>query len=190
MRFILVDWGTTRFRGFLVEDGRIAARVAADEGVSALRAGDHPGVFRRHCGPWLAAHPDAPVALVGMVGSREGWTVAPYASCPAGPADIARALVGVDLGEGRRGRIVPGASCEPEPGAVDVMRGEETLALGAGVPDGLVCLPGTHPKWVEMRGGRIQRFSTFLTGEAYDLLRNQSMVGRPATEPEDPAPLT
>jgi 2-dehydro-3-deoxygalactonokinase len=187
MRFILVDWGTTRFRGFLVEDGRVKARVAADEGVSALKAGEHPGVFRRHCGPWLDAHPDAPVALVGMVGSREGWVVAPYAPCPAGPADIARALIPVDLGGGRMGRIVPGASCEIEPGAVDVMRGEETLALGAGVPDGLVCLPGTHPKWVEMREGRIRRFATYLTGEAYDLFRNHSMVGRPATEPADEA---
>ncbi|KAA2234986.1 2-dehydro-3-deoxygalactonokinase [Salinarimonas soli] len=187
MRFILVDWGTTRFRGFLVEDGAITGRVSADEGVSALKGGDHPGVFRRHCGPWLEAYPDAPVALVGMVGSREGWTVAPYAPCPAGPADIARALIPVDLGGGRMGRIVPGAVCEVEPGAVDVMRGEETLALGAGVADGLVCLPGTHPKWVEMRGGRIHRFATYLTGEAYDLFRNHSMVGRPATEPEDPA---
>ena len=187
MRFILVDWGTTRFRVYLVEDGVITARVAADEGVSALRAGEHPEVFRRHCGPWLDADPDAPVALVGMVGSREGWTVAPYAPCPAGPADIARALISVDLGGGRTGRIVPGAVCEVEPGAVDVMRGEETLALGAGVTDGLVCLPGTHPKWVEMRGGRIQRFATYLTGEAYDLFRHHSMVGRPATEPEDPA---
>jgi 2-dehydro-3-deoxygalactonokinase len=121
-----------------------------------------------------------------MVGSREGWTLAPYAPCPAGPADIARALIEVDLGGGRTGRIVPGALCEVEPGAVDVMRGEETLALGAGVADGLVCLPGTHPKWVEMRAGRLQRFATYLTGEAYDLFRHHSMVGRPATEPEDP----
>jgi 2-dehydro-3-deoxygalactonokinase len=65
------------------------------------------------------------------------------------------------------------------------MRGEETLCLGAGVADGLVCLPGTHPKWVEIRGGRIERFATYFTGEMYALLRHHSMVGRPATEPED-----
>jgi 2-dehydro-3-deoxygalactonokinase len=52
---------------------------------------------------------------------------------------------------------------------------------------GLLCLPGTHPKWVEMRGGRIARFATYFTGEMYALLRHHSMVGRPATEPEDPA---
>src|SRR3954453_11806784 len=187
MRFIVADWGTSRFRAYVVEDGAIVDRVASDEGVSALKSGEHAGVFRRHCGPWLEANPDAPVLLVGMVGSREGWVEAPYATCPAGADDIARALIAVDLGDGRRGHIVPGLACEPQPGAVDVMRGEETLVLGTGVADGLVCLPGTHPKWVEMRGGRIECFATYFTGEMYALLRHHSMVGRPATEPEDPA---
>jgi 2-dehydro-3-deoxygalactonokinase len=67
------------------------------------------------------------------------------------------------------------------------MRGEETLVLGAGVADGLVCLPGTHPKWILMREGRIERFATYMTGEMYALLREHSMIGRPATEPGDPA---
>ena len=187
MRIIVADWGTTRFRAYLVEDGATVDRVASDEGVSALKAGEHQGVFRRHCGRWLDAEPDAPVLLVGMVGSREGWVEAPYAACPAGADDIARALIDVELGGGRRGHIVPGLCCEPQPGAVDVMRGEETLVLGTGVADGLVCLPGTHPKWVEMKGGRVARFATYFTGELYALLRHHSMVGRPATEPEDPA---
>jgi 2-dehydro-3-deoxygalactonokinase len=38
-----------------------------------------------------------------------------------------------------------------------------------------------------MRGGRVNRFATYLTGEMYALMRQHSMVGRPATEPEDPA---
>jgi 2-keto-3-deoxy-galactonokinase len=147
MRFILVDWGTTRVRAYLVEGAAIAERVAAEEGVSALAKGQHAGVFQRLCGSWLRREPDLPVALVGMVGSREGWVEAPYAHCPAAPADVARATIAVDLGEGRSGHIVPGLSCAPAPGAVDVMRGEETLAFGAGVEDGLICLVGTHPKW-------------------------------------------
>jgi 2-dehydro-3-deoxygalactonokinase len=187
MRFILVDWGTTRFRAYLVDGTTIVDRKESEEGVSALSAGQHQAVFRKHCGTWLAQAPDLPVALVGMVGSREGWVEAPYAHCPAGPHDIARAMIEVDLGAGRVGRIVPGLACEPAMGAVDVMRGEETLALGAGIDDGLICLPGTHPKWVEMKGGRVARFATYFTGEMYALLRHHSMVGRPAAEPEDPA---
>jgi 2-dehydro-3-deoxygalactonokinase len=187
LRFIVADWGTSRFRAYLVEDGAIVDRVSSDEGVSNLTAGEHAGVFRRQVGPWLDADPRAPVVLVGMVGSREGWVTAPYAACPAGPEEIARAMIEVDLGDGRKGHIVPGLSCEPAPGSIDVMRGEETLCLGAGVEDGLVCLPGTHPKWVALKGGRIERFATYFTGEMYALLRHHSMVGRPATEPEDPA---
>jgi len=178
LRFIVADWGTTRFRGYLDQ-------VSSDEGVSALKQGQHRDVFLRQCGHWLDAEPNAPVLLVGMVGSREGWAEAPYASCPAGPAEIAKALVPVDLGNGRQGHIIPGLFCEPAPGAADVMRGEETLVLGAGVENGLVCSAGTHPKWILMRDGRIERFATYMTGEMYALLREHSMIGRPATEPSD-----
>lgn len=186
MRFIVADWGTTRFRAYLLEDETVLDTVSSDEGVSHLRPGQHREVFFRHCGQWLQAEPEAPVLLVGMVGSREGWVEAPYAHCPAGPEEIAKTLVAVDLGGNRRGHIVPGLFCEPAPGAADVMRGEETLALGSGVADGIVCAAGTHPKWIVMREGRIERFATSMTGEMYALLREHSMIGRPATEPEDP----
>jgi 2-dehydro-3-deoxygalactonokinase len=187
LRFILADWGTTRFRAYLVEGETILDRVSAAAGVSVLRPGEHAGVFSGHCGRWLSENPDAPVVLVGMVGSREGWAVAPYAPCPADARDIARAMVPVDLGNGRQAHIVAGLIGESAPGAYDVMRGEETLALGSGVIDGLVCLPGTHSKWTEMRSGRIERFASYMTGEMYALLREHSMIGRPATEPGDPA---
>jgi 2-dehydro-3-deoxygalactonokinase len=187
LRVIVADWGTTRFRGYLIEKERILDEVSSEEGVSALKKGQHRDVFVGHCGRWLDQEPDAPVLLVGMVGSREGWAEAPYAPCPADAAAIARAMMPVDLGGGRRAHIVPGLVCEPVPGAADVMRGEETLALGSGVDDGLVCLPGTHPKWVSMRGGRVERFATYMTGEMYSLLREHSMIGRPATEPGDAA---
>ncbi len=186
MRFIVADWGTTRFRGYLIENETILDQVSSEEGVSALRKGQHRDVFMRQCGRWLEAEPDAPVLLVGMVGSREGWVEAPYAACPAGPAEIANALVSVDLGSGRKAHIIPGLTCAPAPGASDVMRGEETLVLGACTENGLICSAGTHPKWIEMRDGRIERFATYMTGEMYALLREHSMIGRPATEPEDP----
>ena len=185
MRFVAVDWGTSRFRAHLVEGGTVLARAEAEGGVSRLKEGEHRGVFWSACGPWLAAEPGLPVVMAGMVGSREGWVQVPYVDCPAGPAEIARGLTRVDLGEGCIGAIVPGLrSAAGE--AVDVMRGEETHLLGSGVTDGLVCLPGTHCKWALMDGGRIAAFATFLTGELYALLREHSMVGRPATEPADP----
>lgn len=186
MRFVAVDWGTSRIRALLVENGRVLARSESNEGVSRLKPGQHEAIFARHCGAWLAAEPDLPVVLVGMAGSREGWAPAPYAECPAGPDRIAAALTRIDLGAGREAAIVPGLLCLRN-GQADVMRGEETHLVGAEVPDGLVCLPGTHCKWALMRNGEVVSFATFLTGELYALLREHSMVGRPATEPADPA---
>ena len=57
------------------------------------------------------------------------------------------------------------------------MRGEETQILGCGV-EGTICLPGTHSKWVEVKNGRIERFSTAMTGEVYAVLKQHSILGR------------
>lgn len=186
MRFVALDWGTSRCRAFLIEDDGILAQASSDDGVSRLKAGDHADVFKRLCGAWLAAEPDLPVVIAGMAGSREGWIEAPYATCPAGAAEIAAALVAVPLPTGGTGRIVPGLRYDG-PHSVDVMRGEETHLMGAGVADGLVCLPGTHCKWAEMKDGHVVRFATFMTGEMHALLREHSMIGRPADEPADEA---
>jgi len=56
------------------------------------------------------------------------------------------------------------------------VRGEETPASGAGIENGLICSAGTHPKWIEMKNGRIDRFATYMIGEMYGLLREHSMV--------------
>ena len=73
------------------------------KGSRPCKNGQHRDVFLRQCGRWLETEPDAPVLLVGMVGNREGWLEALYAIYPAGSAEIAQALVPVDLENGRRG---------------------------------------------------------------------------------------
>jgi 2-dehydro-3-deoxygalactonokinase len=115
--------------------------------------------------------------MSGMVGSRQGWKEAPYVQCPAGFDEIAAELVEVRQGVW----IVPGLACRDSAGVPDVMRGEEVQVLGAG-QDGLICLPGTHSKWVEVKKGRIERFSTFMTGEVYAVLKQHSILGRMMAE--------
>ena len=52
-------------------------------------------------------------------------------------------------------------------------------ALAArGITDGVLCLPGTHSKWAQVAGGRIVRFATHMTGEAFAVLRQHSILGR------------
>ena len=182
--FVAIDWGTTRMRATLVgRTGDILGRAASESGVQSVPQGGYEAVLEDVCGPWFAAYPDIPVVMAGMVGSRNGWVEVPYVAPPCGGADLGRALHRVG-GTRRAVFIVPGVDCRADDGSYDVMRGEETQAIGSALGDGLVCLPGTHSKWVAMAGGRITRFVTFATGELYAAL-TQSFVGRLAEEPED-----
>lgn len=179
---IALDWGTTRARAFLIgEDGGVIERRSADRGIQSVPAGGFPAAFAEIAGSLRQARPDAAVLLAGMVGSRNGWIEAPYVACPAGPDDIAAAGLSVRLDDGAGALVLPGLSCAD--GAFDVMRGEETLIVGLGLNDGIACLPGTHSKWAEVKGGRIVRFASFMTGELYGLLREHSILARLASDP-------
>jgi 2-dehydro-3-deoxygalactonokinase len=62
----------------------------------------------------------------------------------------------------------------------DVMRGEETQIAGflALNPDwdGVICLPGTHTKWVQISAGEVISFQTYMSGELFALLSGQSVL--------------
>ncbi|WID94465.1 2-dehydro-3-deoxygalactonokinase [Bosea vestrisii] len=179
---IALDWGTTRARAFLIgEDGTVLGKRSADRGIQSVPPGGFPAAFAEIAGEFRQARSDATVLLAGMVGSRNGWVEAPYVACPASPEEIAAAGLAVTLDDGTQATILPGLSCDE--GAFDVMRGEETLIVGLGLSDGIACLPGTHSKWAEVKGGRITRFASFMTGEIYGLLREHSILARLASEP-------
>jgi 2-dehydro-3-deoxygalactonokinase len=168
--FIAVDWGTTNRRAWRIEDGRAAAEFEDAKGVLSVGKGEFPAAvaaIRERLG-------DLPLLMAGMVGSNRGWIEAPYVPCPAGLDEVSESLCWAETG---RTAIVPGLSCDPP----DVMRGEEAQVLGAIeaglVPaDALVCHPGTHNKWVTLRGGRVERFRTVMTGEMFSLLQKHSIL--------------
>src|SRR6185295_3284527 len=119
-----------------------------------------------------------PVIICGMAGARQGWVEAGYVDTPAPLASILKHAVAVP-GQDRDIRILPGIA-QRDRGAPDVMRGEETQLLGALGPDAaddaLVCLPGTHSKWVEAKGGTVERFATFMTGELFDVVSRETIL--------------
>ena len=116
-----------------------------------------------------------------MVGSSFGWVEAPYVACPArARADRGKACVAMRDG---RVHIVPGLSCRNRLDAPDVLRGEETQILGALAGDSgarrgtLLCLPGTHTKWVLLEDGHGARNSSPpSTGELFALLKRHSVL--------------
>jgi 2-dehydro-3-deoxygalactonokinase len=171
--FIAADWGTTNRRAYLVSgEGRCVDEMEDAKGVLSVPAGGFGDAVREI----RARLGDKPLLLAGMIGSNRGWVEAPYGPCPAGIEEIARALAWPE----DRTAIVPGVSWRDGDDA-DVMRGEETqilgaLAAGLIAPEALVCHPGTHNKWVRLEGGRITRFTTVMTGEMFNLLKEHSIL--------------
>lgn len=177
--FISVDWGTSSFRAYLADGaGHALDEIPSGTGALALKPGEHEPYLSARIGHW----PRLPVIASGMVGARQGWLEAPYAPCPAGAEEIARAIVVAPSPTLGGVRILPGVSVFAPDGAPDVMRGEETQILGAlaasGREDGLFVLPGTHSKWARVEGGRITGFATYMTGEVFAVMKDHSVLGR------------
>lgn len=174
--WIAVDWGTSNLRAWAMGAESILAEANSAEGMGGLAASEFEPALLRLIGPWLGEGP-VPVIACGMVGSRQGWHEAPYRTVPCTPV-AAGALVAVPTLDPRiQVRIAPGLK---QLSPADVMRGEETQIAGALALspsfDGVLCLPGTHSKWVHVSAGEVISFQTFMTGEMFALLSRQSVL--------------
>lgn len=177
---IAIDWGTSSLRVYRLDvHGRVLDTRSAPKGILAVENG-FSTVLEQLAGDWIAAGA-GPVVMSGMIGSRQGWMEVPYCACPAGFEEIAAGMREAAWAGGKAW-IAPGLTCRDEAGIPDVMRGEEVQILGVldqlGPGAHAVCLPGTHSKWVEVTDGRIARFSTHMTGEAFAVFKAHSILGR------------
>ena len=178
---IAIDWGTSSLRGArLGANGQVLESREFARGILSVPPGQFEAVFQELFGDWLQA-PDALCLIAGMAGSRQGWQEAPYCPCPAGFAELGQHLMWLQPG---RIALVPGLSCMAEDAlhTPDVMRGEEVQIFGAlqlaGRDSATLVLPGTHSKWVQVQGGRVTRFQTFMTGEVFALMSQHSILGK------------
>jgi 2-dehydro-3-deoxygalactonokinase len=178
--FIAGDWGTSRLRLSLCD---------ADGGVLESREG--PGIaevqgraeeaFFEQAASW-EKHGKLPVILSGMAGSSIGWRATTPLPCPIAPEALARGLLRFSA-RGHAVALTPGLSCRNRLDTSDYMRGEETQILGAlrlepSLSQGrrILCLPGTHTKWVSMRDGVVEHFLTAVSGELYNVVRSHSVL--------------
>ena len=190
--FVAGDWGTSHLRLLLCDDQGTVLDSRSGPGAAEVRGGQEAGAARDAGRRFTETYeslvagwePDAalPAVLCGMVGSTIGWIEAPYVACPAHPEQIADACV---TARGGQVHIVPGLSCRNRFDAPDFLRGEETQILGAlqlaaALRRGpqILCLPGTHTKWVVLEDGLVQEFFTAPTGEVFALLRDHSVLVR------------
>lgn len=178
---IAVDWGTSALRVYRLDvHGRVIDTRSAPKGILSVENGNFSAALEAEAGDWIAAGA-GPVVMSGMIGSRQGWLEVPYVVCPAGFEQIAAGMRQVTW-TGGTAWIAPGLTCRDEAGIPDVMRGEEVQILGVldqlGPGAHTICLPGTHSKWVEVTDGRIARFSTYMTGEAFAVFKAHSILGK------------
>jgi 2-dehydro-3-deoxygalactonokinase len=177
--FVAVDWGTTSFRLWLMsKSGEILGERRSGEGMTTAMRTGFPDVLASHLSA-LSAPSDLPVVICGMAGARQGWVEAGYVDVPADLADVLKGAVRVP-GEAADIRILPGLAQRSQD-TPDVMRGEETQLLGAlsadyATGEQLVCMPGTHSKWVSVSNLKVTGFSTYMTGELFDVISKHSIL--------------
>jgi 2-dehydro-3-deoxygalactonokinase len=175
--FIGLDWGTTSFRAYLVNsEGAVTDQFAAAEGILAVKDGAFEQVLESHIGGWDKS---LPIIASGMITSRQGWVELPYVDCPAGPADLAKAVHAKTLASGRVVHFLTGLHLKSTTLGHDVMRSEETQVFGA-VDSGAAhfVTPGTHSKWIDVVDGKITNFATYVTGEIFAVMKAHSILGR------------
>ncbi|MDN6179830.1 MAG: 2-dehydro-3-deoxygalactonokinase [Halomonas subglaciescola] len=188
--WIAVDWGSSNLRAWALDaEDTVIATASRPRGMLGLAPDEFEGVLLEVIADWLPARSATPVPVLicGMAGARQGWVEAAYLALEDGDNALGR------LGSQRTPvttqdsrlevRIVPGL-CQRRAAdttdAFDVMRGEETQLAGlvATQPNfsGAVCLPGTHSKWARLNHGNIEGFTTFMSGELFNLLSQDSVL--------------
>ncbi|MBJ6371304.1 2-dehydro-3-deoxygalactonokinase [Sedimentitalea arenosa] len=173
--WIAVDWGTSRLRVWAMQGATAREQRQSEDGLTGLTPDAFEPALLRLAGDWIG--PDGmDIVACGMVGARQGWHEVPYVAVPTAPP-VAAAVRSPAIDTRVRLWIVPGMKQASPP---DVMRGEETqiagfLALNKGW-DGVICLPGTHTKWVHVSAGEVVSFQTALTGELFALLARHSTL--------------
>lgn len=191
-----VDVGTTNTRVWVTHGPRVLHRCEAPVGARDSARDGHPGALARALRELLvevrrAPSPAAPrfVLAAGMVSSPQGLCEVPHVPAPAGVGELAAASREQVLSEicELPFLFVPGVRTSARPGADgiagrDVMRGEETLALGLAALGllapgaGLLSL-GSHWKLVRLdHAGHVAFSVTSIAGELLAAVRAQTIL--------------
>lgn len=176
--WIAVDWGTSNLRVWIMDKADIPfAHASSDRGMARLSPDAFEPALLDLIGPHLSNDKVMPVLCAGMVGARQGWMEAVYLTAPCKPADGQAATAVTALDPRMSVHILPGIKQDKPP---DVMRGEETQIAGVLLEDpdfdGVLCMPGTHTKWVRISAGEVVSFQTVMTGELFSLISDHSVL--------------
>ena len=175
--WVAVDWGTSNLRYWLMASNEVLNFKSIPMGMINLDQGSYEALLVKELDSFLDSSKVTTILICGMAGSRQGWKESPYMTVPCKPPEW-RDAVTVKCQDSRISvRILPGLKQNIP---ADILRGEETQIRGLLEKyndfDGVVCLPGTHTKWLRISAGEIVSFQTFMTGELFYLLSERSVL--------------
>ncbi|SNT34598.1 2-dehydro-3-deoxygalactonokinase [Tropicimonas sediminicola] len=175
--WIAVDWGTSSLRAWGIgTDGSVLWAESSPTGMGGLAPEQFEPTFLALVAPHVGPSERIEAIACGMVGARQGWAEAGYRAVPCTP--LSPDLTAAPTSDPRLSFRIIGGLSQADP--ADVMRGEETQIAGfqALNPkfDGVICLPGTHSKWVHVSAGEVVSFQTFMTGELFAALAGHTVL--------------
>ena len=175
-KWIAVDWGTSTFRAYLVQNNKVSDTIETKDGMKFVKSHLFEQTLLSLIDRWLDDDEITEILASGMVGSKQGWEEAPYQQIPCNLKKLNH--ITPTLKDNRISlKIFSGISQTHQP---DIMRGEETQIAGFlnETPNfnGSICLPGTHSKWVEIKNNNIIKFKTFMTGELFEIISKNSVL--------------
>jgi 2-dehydro-3-deoxygalactonokinase len=197
--FIALDVGTTHTRAWLAAGETVLAERRASVGVRDTARDRSNARLQAALAEVIQAveregggRVGGPIIASGMIGSTLGLGDVPHVDAPAGVADLARAMQRVPPKtlHDRPIWIVPGVRTrDPSgPALADVMRGEETLCLGALATgslrpgDRLVSI-GSHWKRITTDSdGRITGSRSSLGGELVQVVKSATVIAEAVPE--------
>ena len=177
-KWIAADWGTTHMRAWAIGDtDNVLAYRESNEGMKDLQQNEFEPVLLRLIENWLDDNKVTNVMACGMVGAKQGWVETPYLKVPCVPIDNSQLTIASTKNTHIKVYLVPGVM-QHQP--ADIMRGEETQIAGFINENpnfnGVVCLPGTHAKWVSIKDRHITNFKTYMTGELFGVISNHTLI--------------
>ena len=175
-KWIAVDWGTSTFRAYLVQNNEVSDTIETKDGMKFVKSHLFEQTLITLIDRWLDNDKITEILASGMVGSKQGWEEAPYQKTPCNLKSLN--YITPSLKDNRISLKIFSGVCQIN--QPDVMRGEETQIAGFLNENpnfnGSICLPGTHSKWVEIKNNNIIKFKTFMTGELFEIISKNSVL--------------
>ena len=180
---LLIDWGTTNFRAYKYDlrKKKVINKINNNKGLLNLkRKSDFVDILYQTLLKFKLSTNQF-ILMAGMVGSKKGLYEVPYVKTPTNFKNLSKKIVTKSI-QGIHVNIIPGLVFKKK-NYYDVLRGEETLALGAieilNIKENCyLCCPGTHSKWISIKNNLIYSFTTYMTGDLYSAIISNTILSQ------------